>query len=103
MPLRSGIMNFANNVRQWGLRTGASLQQFYNRGRHLANQAHPLLIRGTHFMEGVSQGASRSTAFSPESKHALDTWSRKLRQMTDQYGVLLNKANLMHEVAFAPG
>jgi len=102
MSLRSGISNFANSVRQWGLRSGANLQQFYTRGRQIANQAHPLLIKGTGFVEGLSQGANRSTAFSPETKHNLQTWSTRLRQMTDQYGVLLNKANLMHDIALAP-
>lgn len=101
MSLRSGISNFANNVRQWGLRSGAALQQFYHQGRDVANRAHPLLIKGSHFMENLSHNAGRSTAFSPESKHNLNTWSTKLRQMTDKYGVLLNKANLMHDIAFA--
>lgn len=101
MSLRT-FSNFSNNVRQWGLRTGANLQQMYTRGRHMANRAHPLMIKGSQFMENLSHNAGRSSAFSPESKHALNTWSSKLRQMTDQYGTLLNKANLMHDIAVAP-
>lgn len=102
MLLRSGISQFANNVRQWGLRTGAQLQQFYTRGRTIANQAHPLLIKGSTFMDNLSHNAGRSTAFSPETKHNLNTWSSKFKDFTQQYGKVLEKANLMHDVAFAP-
>ena len=101
MSLRSGFNQFVNNARQWGIRSGANIANSYNKTREIAHRIQPHLERGTKFIEGANTRLQTSTLTDADQRRAIDTWTRKLRKFTDTYNRGLEKADVMHDVAFA--
>ena len=103
MPLRSGITNFFNNARQWGLRTGTNLVNYYNQARNVADQAHPLLLKTNRLIEEVSEGIQSNPHIGEKSKRHLGTLNERMRKLTEGYGTALSKANTVHDLIAAQG
>ena len=101
LSLRSGFNQFVNNARQWGICTGTNIANFYNRSREIAHRKQPHRERGTKFIEGANTRLQTSTLTDADQRRAIDTWKRKSRKFTDTYNRGLEKADVMHDVAFA--
>ena len=97
MSLRSGFNNFLNNARQWGLRTGTNVRNFYTQAREIAHKVQPHLNRGTQFVENMNTQVQRGLN-NQGQRETIDTWTRKLRKFTDDYNKGLDKADRVHDV-----
>ena len=99
MSLRSGFQSFASNIRQWGLRTGTNVRIDYNKARQIANTVQPHLQKTTRFIEGVNTGLQRTQVLTSGDREKVDTWTRKLRNFSDNYDKTLNKWERIHDIA----
>lgn len=102
MSLRSGIQQFYQNAKQWGLRSGTQVRDFFNKGREVARRIQPHLEKGTKFAETVNRHAQQALT-DPEQRRQVASWTTRLRKFTDDYNVALNKIDLAHDVITAPG
>jgi hypothetical protein len=91
--------NLAGRFRQFNLAARAS----YDLTRQRANAALPLFRRVGSVLTGINQGIQASTAFRPESKTTARNVHGAIDQMIHRYTTAVNKWNLIHEVATAPG
>lgn len=103
MSLRTGIGNFFQNVKSFGLRTGTSIKNAYTQARAIAHKVKPNLEKGTRFIEDVNTRFQYSDLGQPHHRKKVDTWTRNLRNVTDKYNVALTKADLAHDIVFPPG
>ena len=104
MFLRTGLNQFRNKAKSFGLRTGTNIRNFYTQSRELAHKAKPHLEKGVSYIEGVNTRLQKGDLLTdPQHRKSLDTWAKNMRRYTDKYNESLSKIDLAYDVLFAPG
>lgn len=102
--LRSGIFrSFTDNVRSFSARTLPKVQDWYDTVRMRSTQVLPMLNTASKVIGGISRSAQTVDNVSPAGKKAISDFDNSVSQFAKNFTTGVNKWNLMHDIAFAPG